>query len=209
MNKTLKKTQIRAKQPETRPGALRRWLSRSFLVLLLVPGLTACEDDIFKIRWVESPDTVILYSLARPELNLFSGFDFLGRIGVKIESPQAVGNWDMAIDTRDGDLVFLPPEAIGVRKSEAAIVAMGDMAYEDLKKAPRDTTLYVSDQPVPVNVGELYVIRSRKASGTYGSSCSYFGKFVPLAKDIEAGSISLMFDMSPVCNDRKLIPPKG
>jgi hypothetical protein len=170
--------------------------------------LTACDDDPFRIRWEASPDTVILYSLARPELNLFSGFDFLGRRGVKIESPQAVSAWDLALDTRDGQLVFMPPEAIGVRNSAAAIAPMGAMEFSDLKKAPRDTTLYVGDQPVPITVGHLYVIRSRRAPGIYGSICSYFGKLMPLAKDMDDQSVTFMFDISPVCNDRKLIPSK-
>jgi hypothetical protein len=208
MIKKRENMQIQASRPSTSPGALRRWWGRSLLFLLVVPALTACDDDFYTVHWEESPDTAIIYSLARPELNLYSGFDFLGRTGVKIESPQAVGKWDMALDTRGGDLVFLPPRAIGVRDSDAALVQMGDMAFEDLKRAPRDTTLYVSDKAVPIHVGELYVIRSRKSAGSYGSACSYFGKFVPLAKDIEGGSVTIMFDMSPVCNNRKLIPPK-
>jgi hypothetical protein len=170
--------------------------------------LTACDDDIFKIRWEESPDTVILYSLARPELNLYSGFDFLSRSGVKIESPGAVNSWDMAVDTRDGELVFMPPRAVGVGTSAAAIAPMGAIPFADLKKAPRDTTLYVGDQPVPIIVGNLYVIRSRRAAGIYGSTCNYFGKFMPLEKNMEDQSVTFMFDISPVCNDRKLIPPK-
>jgi len=187
-------------------SAGRRW---SWLyVLLLLPLLTGCEDDFFKIKWSESPDTVLLYSLARPELNLFSGFDFLSRSGVRIESPSAVGEWDMALDTRDGDLVFLPPGAVGLERSTASIAPMGDLAYEDLKKAPRDTTLYVRNAPVPVNIGELYVIRSRQKAGAYGSICSYYGKFVPISKDLQDQKVTFYFDISPVCNDRKLIPPK-
>jgi hypothetical protein len=178
------------------------------LLPLLLFAMLGCEDDFFKIKWEESPDTVLLYSLARPELNLYSGFDFLSRTGVRIESPSAVGEWDLALDTRDGDLVFLPPGAVGMESSTAAIARMGNMAYDDLKKAPRDTTLYVKDQPVPVEVGELYVIRSRQATGTYGSRCNYYGKFVPISKDLQDQKVTFYFDISPVCNDRKLIPPK-
>ena len=137
-----------------------------------------------------------------------TGFDFLGRKGVQIESPSAVGGWDMVLDTQDGELVFVPPKAIGVTTSTAAIASMGIMAFEDLKRAPQDTAMYVVDWPVQVNVGELYVIRSRRATGSYGTSCSYYGKFLPLDKDIEAGTVTFVFDISPVCNSRKLIPPK-
>lgn len=208
MNTKKKHLRNRAAAPGNSGEAFRRWLGRSFLLLFLGSGLTACDDDYFKIKWEESPDTAIIYSLARPELNLYSGFDFLGRTGVKIESPQAVDGWDLVLDTRDGDLVFLPPGAAGVRNSAAAIAPIGAMAFADLKKAPRDTTLYIGDRSVPITVGHLYVIRSRRATGIYGSSCSYFGKFMPLAKNLENQSVTLMFDISPVCNDRKLIPPK-
>lgn len=195
--------------PEAPQVAHHRRLGLLPLLLLLLPGLMACDDDFYTVRWEESPDTVLLYSLARPELNLYSGFDFLGRKGVQIESPSAVDGWDMVLDTQDGDLVFVPPRAIGVANSTASIAPMGVMAFEDLKKAPRDTILYIGDRPVPVNVGELYVIRSRRATGSYGSSCNYYGKFLPLAKDLEAQTVTFVFDISPVCNDRKLIPPKG
>src|SRR5680860_1135099 len=89
------------------PGSPHRRLGLLSVLLLLIPGMTACKDDFYTIYWEESPDTVILYSLARPELNLYSGFDFLGRKGIKIESPSAVDGWDLALDTRDGELVFL------------------------------------------------------------------------------------------------------
>jgi hypothetical protein len=114
----------------------------------------------------------------------------------------------MALDTRDGDLVFLPPGAVGLESSTAGIAPMGDMAYEDLRKAPRDTTLYVRNEPVPVNVGELYVIRSRQKAGSYGSRCNYYGKFIPISKNLQDQTVTFYFDISPVCNDRKLVPPK-
>ena len=190
-------------------AAHRRWLgSVPLLLFLLLPSLMACDDDFSNVRWEESPYTVLLYSLARPELNLYSGFDFLRRTGVRIESPSAVDGWDMALDTRDGELVFVPPSAIGVANSTASIAPMGVMAWEDLTKAPRDTTLYISDRPVQVNVGELYVIRSRQSTGSYGSRCNYYGKFLPLIEDLEAQTVTFVFDISPVCNNRKLIPPK-
>ncbi len=179
------------------------------VLLLTSLSLTAgCEDDIFKIDWAANPDTVILYSLARPELNLYSGFDFLSRSGVRIESPGAVGEWDLALDTWDGELVFLPPGAIGVDNSTAGIAPMGSMDFQDLKRAPRDTTLYVRSDPVPVDVGDLYVIRSRRAPGSFGSICNYYGKLVPLAIDPQEQTVTFYFDMSPVCNDRKLTPTK-
>jgi len=169
----------------------------------------ACDDDLYKIRWEENPDTAFLYSLARPELNLLSAFDFLSRIPVRIESPKATGNWDMALDTQDGALVLLPPEALGVASSKARIIPMGMMTFDEVRRAPSDTTLYVGDAAVPVVVGHVYVIRTRARPDFYGRSCVFYGKFQPLEQDPVAGTMSFVFDVSPVCNDRKLYPPKN
>jgi hypothetical protein len=186
----------------------RRRIGLLLLLLGLLPLTWACEDDPFKVNWSLAPDTVLLYSLARPEMNLYSAFDFVGRTPVRVESPAAVGEWDLAIDTQNGSLVFVPPPAIGITGSTARIAPMGDLGYDDIRKAPRDTTLYVGDRPVPVEVGQLYVIRTRQQLGSWGARCVYYGKMEPLTADPELGILTFMYDVSPVCNDRKLIPPK-
>jgi hypothetical protein len=189
-------------------SSLRR-IGRFFALLLLLPGAWACQDDPFKINWELAPDTVLLYSLARPEMNLSSAFDFVGRTTVRVEAPSAVGEWDLAVDTQNGGLVFVPPGAIGVTGSTARIAPMGDMPYDEIRKAPRDTTLYIGDRVVPVEVGQLYVIRTRQKIGSWGTRCVYYGKMEPLSADPETGILTFQYDVSPVCNDRKLIPPKG
>jgi hypothetical protein len=173
---------------------------------LLLPGIWACDDDPFKIRWAANPDTVLLYSLARPELNLNSGFDFVSRSAVRIEAPSAVGKWDLAVDTKNGQVVFVPPGAIGVTGSRARIAPMGGMSFEEIRRAPRDTTLYIGDRVVPVVPGELYVIRTRQQIGSWGARCVYYGKLLPLEADADNGTLTFVYDVSPVCNDRKLIP---
>jgi len=190
-----------------RAGTPRK-LFRILTLFLVLPGVWACDDDPFKINWELSPDTVLLYSLARPEMNLKSAFDFVGRVPVRVESPSAVGEWDLAVDTQDGALVFVPPGAIGITGSKASIAPMGDMPYDEIQKAPRDTTAYIGDRGVPVKVGDLYVIRTRQRVGSWGSQCVYYGKMEPLTADPETGILTFQYDISPACNDRKLVPPK-
>lgn len=196
---------VRSGKP--RPAGKARFLWALILFPLLAP-VTACDDDLYTINWEERPDTAYLFSLARPELNLLSAFDFISRIPVKIESPNATGRWDMVLDTKDGGLVLLPPEAVGIPSSKARIIPMGDVDFEDVRKAPSDTTKYIGDEAVPVQVGHVYVIRTRQQSGGYGQLCVYYGKFEPLEQDIATGTMSFLFDVSPVCNSRKLYPPK-
>ncbi len=184
-------------------------LRRLGLTLLLVlPALAGCDDDPFRVDWVENPDTVRLYSLARPELNLLSAFDFIGRYPVSIESPNAAGQWDLALDTQGGALVFLPPRSVGIQASKSGVAPMPGADFQEVRVAPSDTSLYIGDRPVKVEVGTTYVVRTRQTSGYYGTLCVYYGKLEPLAIDVQEGTLTFVFDTSPVCNDRKLYPPK-
>lgn len=180
----------------------------SLVAVPILASALACEDDLYKIKWEENPDTAYLYSLARPELNLLSAFDFISRIPVRIESPNATGQWDMVLDTDDGALVLLLPGAVGIAGTKAGIAPMEALSFEEVRTAPSDTARYYTDRPVPVELGKVYVIRTRQQSGYYGQRCVYYGKFQPLEQDPVAGTLSFMFDVSPVCNDRKLYPPK-
>lgn len=173
---------------------------------LALVGSAGCGDDPFAIQWVASPDTVLLYSLARPELNLTSGFNFNSRSPVRIEAAAATGTWDVAVDTRDGQIVLLPPGALGV-DSRAGIATMVGQGFDDVTEAPADTTAYVGDRPVQVDPGNIYVVRTNQGVGAFGTRCVYYAKLDPLDIDPEGGTLTFVFDASPVCNDRRLIPP--
>jgi hypothetical protein len=171
--------------------------------------LGACDDDPFKVKWVSNPDTVLLYSLARPELNLYSAYDFLGRFPVRIEQAGAAGTWDLAIDTQGSELVFLPPGAVGIEGYGARITEMVGYGFDDVREAPRDSTFYAIDTPLPIHLGSAYVFQTRQRSSFYGN-CVYFGKLEPLALDPEEGTVTFVYDVNPNCNARKLVakPPK-
>lgn len=197
----------------TIPASLEALCRRSRLPLLAsltvagAVGFAACGDDPFAVDWIESPDTVLLFALARPELNLPSGFDFYNRTSVVVEGANATGSWDMAVDARGGKVVLLPPGSLGV-SSKAQVAALEGRTFAEVTEAPADTALYVSRAPVPVEMGTIYVWRSRQASGYYGTSCVYYSKMEALEIDPGGGTLKFVFDSSPVCNSRSLIPPK-
>jgi hypothetical protein len=168
-------------------------------------GTLGCGDDPFAIRWVEAPDTVLLYSLVRPEQNLFSGFSFINRTPVRIEAPSATGTWDVVVDTRGGEIVLLPPGALGV-DSKARITSMQGMTFEEVIEAPEDTLLYTADQ-MPMTLGTVYVVKTSQYQGSFGTRCSNYAKLEPLIIDPMGGTLTFVYDASPVCNDRRLIPP--
>lgn len=186
---------------------LRRHPAGPVLIALsLVALLGACEDDPFAIDWPAAPDTVLLYSLARPELGLESAFNFNARQPVRIEAPTATGNWDLALDTQGDDLVFLPPGAFNIN-SRARVTALPGLAFDDVLEAPADTTLYSATAPVTVKLNTVYVVRTSQTAGSFGQPCVYYAKLEPLVIDVEAGTLEFVYDGNPVCNDPRLVPP--
>jgi hypothetical protein len=167
---------------------------------------TGCGENIFDQKWtIARVDTVLIYSLARPELNLPSGFDFLNRQLVELQAPGATGAWDLVLDTRDGQLVFLPPGVLQIT-SAAMVLPLPDMVFGDVIKAPKDTTLYSRDQAVPVSTGTVYVLRTHQGADRFGFPCSFWGKLQPIEVDLAAGAVRFEYDVSTLCDDRGLIP---
>jgi hypothetical protein len=176
------------------------------LVGLLGLALSACGRDPFEIDWTENPQEHVLYALDRDELNQFTAFDMILKARVVLEDPQTEGDWDFAVDREGAGMVFLPPAVLGLT-TRAAIAPIPNSEYEDVTVAPADTLLYVEDEPVPIALGTVYVVRTRFDSGPFGRVCQFFGKVEPLEIDPVAGVVRFLQDTSPDCNNRRLIPP--
>lgn len=168
---------------------------------LVILSTAACGDDPFRVDWEARPDTILLYSLARPELGLPSAFNFNRRQFVEIENPGATGNWDLALDTRDGELVFLMPGSMGIQ-SRARIAKLEGASFDEVRVAPADTTAY-TENPELVEFGSIYVIQTDQTG-----QCVYYSKIEPLEADVTLGTLRLVHDGSPVCNSRDLVPPQ-
>lgn len=169
--------------------------------------LAGCSDDPFAFDWNDTPQTVLLYSLARPELNLASGFSFNRHSRVRIENATATGTWDIALDTQGGQLVLLPPGALGITGSTARIAALSGVTLDDVIEAPADSAAYSTADPVAVTAGTVYVVRTNRAPGSFGSRCVYHAKMEPTVIDIVGGTLTFRYVSSPICNSRSLIPP--
>lgn len=172
----------------------------------LLVGTAACGDDPFAFDWSDAPDTVQLYSMARPELNLVSAFNFLQNLPIQVENPNSSGTWDVAVDTRGGQIVFLPPGALNV-EGAARVATLASMSLDDVVQAPSDTLLYVRDQAVPVELGDVYIIRTNRQRGSFGRSCVYYAKVEAVSIDPVGGTLTFREVTNPVCNDRDLVPP--
>lgn len=187
-----------------RPRSPSRLLVSGLTAVVLGAATAACGDDPFQITWISTPDTTVIYSLARPELGLPSAFDFLDRDRFVVEAPGSTDAWDVALDTRDGRLALVPPGALGI-VSEARITVIADVSFEDVQEAPADTTLYTARDPVFLALGNVYVVRTRLQSSRFGV-CVFYAKLEPLIVDTELEAVHFVFDNNPRCEDRSLQP---
>jgi hypothetical protein len=178
-------------------------MGRAGRVLLLgaTLALGACDDEIAEPIWAAAPDTAVLFSLARPELELEPAFNFVDRRVVAIHQPNAATLWDIAVDTRAGQLVLLTPNALGIT-SRARIAALPGQSFELVEEAPADTLLFTATNPVPMQLTTTYVVRTDARGG-----CTFYAKLQPLAIDVPTGRLEFKYDTNPFCNDRRLVPP--
>lgn len=181
---------------------------RSILILILAAFSAGCDDDLGLEPWNATPDTVSLFSLSRSDLiGLPSGYDFVSRRQVEVETPGSAGNWDVALGGTTSQLVLIPAASFqGQGTSRAAIATITGQSYSALLEAPDDTSRY-SSQPVPITTGGVYVIRTRRAACGF-STAVRFGKIHAVSVDPAQGKATFAVVVNPYCNDRSFVPPE-
>lgn len=177
-------------------------------MLASIIGLAACGDDRFgPVNWSDVPDTLQIYSVSRPDLlGLPSAYN-----GVPFQQPLVIvetgAAWDFALAEQNGEFVMLPRKATQPEDTTAALATIGDVTLDEVTEAPPNSE-FVTD-PVPIEIGTVYVLRTRRASCSQFTSLSgpRFGKLKAIAVDAEEGTFEFETVVNPQCNDRELVPP--
>lgn len=190
-------------------GATRRL---RFFVSIFALLLAACDDGLGPLPWAAIPDTLTIFSVSREELlGRPSALDISSQIvrTVVVESAAEAGTWDIALAELDGEFVMLPASVIPGLDQRVGIATMTETTLPDVREAPGDTARYATRRPVPIEIGTVYVIRSRReACGAFGGTGVRYAKMKALALDAMAGSFRFEVVRNPYCNDRRLIPPE-
>jgi hypothetical protein len=189
---------------ETGPALQRRFLFPILLPLLAAAG---CDDPFDIAPLPVRADSTTLYSVARPALVGFpSAYDFTplptGQRRVVVEGAGELGAWDILLGEQGGGFVLIPRGTV-VDPASRAGISVQTAAYEAVTSAPADTAAYVRTQPVPLQPGQVYVIRTR-LRGT----CVYYAKLQPIELDPDVGTLFFRFASNPNCGSRDLQPPQ-
>jgi hypothetical protein len=136
---------------------------RRLLPLLALSAAAACSDsdnlpDPTEENFV---DTVTVGSLTDTPITTASGFSVTaGAIRTDLD-PSFDFAYDIQGDPATGTSVFLPRAALGIESGTSAEpgVMHREEAFDEIEAAPSNG--YVTDEAVPVALGERYIVRSR------------------------------------------------
>jgi len=137
---------------------------RRLLPLLALSAAAACSDsDNLPDPTEENViDTVTVGSLTDTPITTGSGFAVGSVLPIRTDvSPDFDFAYDIQGDPATGTSVILPRAALGIVSGSAAEpgVMRQDAAFDDIEVAPSNG--YVTEEAVPVAVGERYIVRSR------------------------------------------------
>lgn len=192
----------------SRTGGFVHRLKR--LIPLAVLIVAACDDPFGPAIWNARPDTVLIYSASRAEhIGRASAVDIttLPVAPLPLEAPGVTGNWDIALTDLDGGLAIVPASAFEGLESRARIGVVPNSELDDVTQAPRDTAEFTVD-PLPLREGDVYLIRSRRATCGGGSAGYRYGKLRPVAIDEAAGTLRFEIVVNPFCDNRSFVPPE-
>lgn len=189
-------------------GGLVHRLKR--LIPLAVLLVAACDDPFGPAVWDATPDTIFLYSASRAEyLGRGSAIDITtSPIGLlPLESPAVTGNWDFTLTDHEGGLALVPASAFRGLESRARVGVLPNRELEEVTQAPRDTTAF-GVEAVPLRAGDVYIVRSRRASCGGAATGFRYAKLRPVAIDVAAGTMRFEIVRNPYCDNRSFVPPE-
>src|SRR5690606_71202 len=113
-----------------------------------------------------------------------------------------------ALTEADGKLQLIPSGIVRELERGAGIAPLAETDFEAVTKVPGESSLYREDEGVPMEVGKVYAIRSRRFYHFTGATCSLYGKLTPISADTDSGVLRFVIVRNPNCNDRSMISSK-
>jgi hypothetical protein len=139
-------------------------IRRILPLLLLPPALAACgnSDNLPDPTAENFVDTVTVGSLTDTPVTTSSGFRVGARQAIRTDIDSDFDfAYDIEGDPASGTSVIVPRAALGIDEGSSAQpgVMPRTEAFDALEVAPSNG--YVTDQSVPIALGERYIVRSR------------------------------------------------
>jgi hypothetical protein len=137
---------------------------RRILPLLMLSALAACSnsDNLPDPTAENFVDTVTVGSLTDTPVTTSSGFRVGARQAIRTDIDSDFDfAYDIEGDPASGTSVIVPRAALGIDEGSSAFagVMRQSESFDSIEVAPSNG--YVTDQSVPIALGERYIVRSR------------------------------------------------
>jgi hypothetical protein len=187
---------------------LESFTRRAFIVLLAPAALLSCGRDInTSFPRPGEPLEATLYDLVTGPIERASAFNVVsgrGRGTPRTVRVDQSNEWDVAFAVLDGKPVWLPRGFFEGLEPSSGILELS-RAFDEVTVAPENRELYEMEAPLPVTVGNTYIIRSRN-DPTISLPCRIFAKVSVEAVGQDPDRVDLLFLWNPNCDDRNLTP---
>jgi len=172
------------------------------LALPFVAAACGSSNDPIILPLPSEPSEADLVNFSGDDLLDPSAFDILDALDARTD--QTPG-WDFVFQVGP-DTTTLRPRSDVTTDSASSGLQQVPVSFEELTQAPSDG--YVTEEPVPVKVGDVLAGRSRR-DPTFSVRCLRYGKFEVLAIDVVAGTVTLKHLVNPNCEQTGLLPGDG
>ncbi len=174
---------------------------RLAILLLLVAMVAGCSDPFQPFFTpVPGPEEVELHDFATGSLLDPAAFDLFNRSAVRTDQSTS---WDFvfAVDPILGPTLQARESVVGMES--AAGIQNSNAEFDALILAPVED--YTQNEPVPITVGSVLVVRSRQ-SLSVRTRCRVFGKLEILSIDGSPAAANIKYVVNPNCEQRNIEP---
>jgi hypothetical protein len=190
---------------------VRSYLRIAFFCVLPVIGLNACDSPAFgrldPLMAVDS--TVVIAAPIAAETRLPSALDVTatggiirgGRFPERVQDANL--GWDLAVRIREGQLVFVASTGLGLPTRAGITAPLLGQTLQAVREVPTGA-VFETSIAVPVQVGAVYVIRSREFSTGFGG-CLQYGKLQVTEADAAVGTVRMRVETNERCYDTRLV----
>jgi hypothetical protein len=192
---------------------VRCYLRIAFFLFAPMLVLGACQDAAFgrldPQMAVDSAITIAAPQAAQTGLPMPSALDVTasggiirgGRFPERVQDANL--GWDVAVRVRDGQLVFIGSTGLGNPNRAGITPPLAGVTLQTLRDIPGGVS-FETTNPVPVQVGAVYAVRSREFSTGFGA-CLQYAKLQVVQADVTTGRVSMHVETNERCYDTRLV----
>ena len=181
--------------------SVRRYIPAVSLAAIVVASACGSSTEPVLIPVPDETREAELVDVSMGAIAEPSAFDVITAETVRTDQ---FSGWDFLFQITEDDAAVLWPRAAVVEEDLDAGLQQVFVDFDALREAPEDG--YTNLESVPIAVGDVFAVRSRRDPAFGTVRCRRFAKIEILEIDMTAGTVSFEHLRNPNCEKRTLVP---